>query len=240
MKRAVAIVCAILAGMLPLAARQKGPSIEFEKPTRALDQVYEGETIQQSFKFTNNGDAQLEILGIEPSCGCTSALPVPNKVAPGRSGQINIEIKTESFAAQSRTLAETVSLIKTVTVRTNDPRQPQVILSVNFTVAPEIVVSEPSVFFGSSPRGKEVTRESTVSIAHDRPIKLVSAVSTDANVSVTLEPIAGQGDKKFRLIMVQKSSASEGAHAGNILIKTSSRLKPELRVSVRGVVTKGN
>jgi hypothetical protein len=239
MKRAVAIVCAILTGILPLAARQKGPSIEFESPTRALDQVFEGETIHQSFKFTNNGDAQLEILGVEPSCGCTSALPVPNKVAPGRSGQINVEVKTENSAAQSRTLAETVSLTKTLTVRTNDPRHPQVILSMSFTVAPEIVVSEGSVFFGSSPRGQEVTKELTVSIAQDRAVKILSAVSTDANVSVKLEPVAGQGDKKFRLIMVQKSSASEGVHMGNILVKTTSRLKPELTVGVRGIVTKG-
>jgi hypothetical protein len=240
MKGVVAVFCAILAGILPPAARQKGPSIEFESPTRALNQVFEGETIEQSFKFTNNGDAQLEILGVEPSCGCTSAMPAPSKVAPGRSGQINIEIKTENTTALSRTLEETVSLTRTVTVRTNDPKQPQVILSMSFTVAPEFVVSEPSVFFGSSPRGREVTRELTVSIAQDRPVKLLGAASNDANVAVRLDPVAGKGDKQYKLIMVQKSTASEGAHAGNVLIKTSSRLKPEFMVSFRGIVTKGD
>ncbi len=240
MRHAVSIVCSVLAGLLPLAAVQKGPSVEFTDPTRSLNQVFEGEVIRQSFTFINNGDAQLEILGVEPSCGCTSAMPVPSKVAPGRTGQINVEIKTENFAALSRTLAETVTMTKTVTVRTNDPRQPQVVLSVNFMVAPEIVASEPSVFFGSNPRGQEVTRELTVSIAKDRAVKLLSAVSTDANISARLEPVTGQDGKKIRLILVQKPTASEGNHSGTVLIKTTSQLKPEFRVSFRSIVTKGD
>jgi hypothetical protein len=241
MRRSAAIICALLAtGFLPLEAQQRGPSIEFDSPTKNVSQVIDGEVIHQFFKFTNNGDAQLEITGVEPACGCTSALPVPNKVAPGQSGQIKIEIKTEGFAAQSRNLAETVPMSKTVTVRTNDPKQPQVVLTVNFNVAPEIVVSEPSIYFGSNPRGQEVTKELTVEIAPNRPVKLLSAVSTDASVAVKLEPLAGGDDKKFRVIIVQKPTAAEGVHFGNIVIKTTSQFKPQLIVTVRGIVTKGN
>lgn len=241
MRRSAAIICTLLAtGFLSLAARQRGPSIEFDSPTKNASKVIDGEVINQSFKFTNIGDAQLEITSVEPACGCTSALPVPNRVAPGQSGLIKVEIKTEGFAAQITNLAEAVSMSKTITVRTNDPKQPQVVLTVNFNVAPEIVVSEPSIYFGSNPRGQEVTRELTVEIAPDRPVKLLSAISTDANVTVKLEPLAGSGDKKFRVIMVQKPTATEGVHVGNIVIKTTSQLKPQLIVTVRSIVTKGN
>ncbi len=241
MKRSAAVLGTLLAmGLLPLAARQKGPSIEFDNPTKSVSKVIDGEVINQVFKFTNKGDAQLEIMSVEPACGCTSALPVPNKVPPGQSGQIKVEIKTEGFAAQSRTLDETLAMTKTVIVRTNDAKQAQVVLSVNFSVAPEIVVSEPSIYFGSNPRGREVTKELTVEIAPDRAIKLLSAVSTDASVTVRMEPVAGSGDSKFRLIMLQKPTAPEGAHVGNIVIKTTSKFKPQLIITVRGIVTKGH
>ena len=240
MRRSTAIICALLTtGFLLLAAQQKGPSIAFESPTREVSKVIDGEVIDQVFKFTNNGDSQLDILGVEPACGCTSALPAPNKVAPGQSGQIKVEIRTEGFAALSRRLDETVAVSKTVTVRTNDPKQPQVVLTVKFNVAPEIVVSEPSIYFGSNPRGLEISKELTVEIAADRPVKLLSAVSTDASVTVKLEPLAGGGEKKFRVIMVQKPTAAEGVHFGNIVIKTTSQLKPQLTITVRGIVTKG-
>ncbi len=241
MKRLAAIPCVLLSVWFATSASaQRGPSIEFDSPTRNVTKVMDGEAIHQLFKFKNTGDTQLEITGVEPSCGCTSALPVPSKVAPGQTGQIKIEIQTQGFAAQSKNLTEVVPVSKTVIVRTNDPRQPQVVLTVNFNVAPEIVVSEPSIYFGSNPRGQEVTRELTLEITPDRPVKLLSAVSTDANVTVRMEPVAGSNDMKFRLIAVQKPTAAEGAHFGSIVIKTTSLLKPQVIVTVRGLVTKGN
>ncbi len=241
MKRLAATLCVLLSvWFASSASAQRGPSIEFDSPTRTVTKVMDGEAIHQLFKFKNTGDTQLEITGVEPSCGCTSALPVPSKVAPGQSGQLKVEIQTLGFAAQSKNLTEVVPVSKTVIVRTNDPRQPQVVLTVNFNVAPEIVVSEPSIYFGSNPRGREVTRELTLEITPDRPVKLLSAVATDANVTVRLEPVAGSNDKKFRLIAVQKPTAAEGAHFGSIVIKTTSQLKPQVIVTVRGLVTKGN
>ena len=83
MKRLLLVICALLtAGILPLMARQKGPSIEFDGITRDVGKVADGDVIHQVFKFTNKGDATLDILSVTPSCGCTSAVPSPSKIAP--------------------------------------------------------------------------------------------------------------------------------------------------------------
>ncbi|MBZ5496133.1 MAG: DUF1573 domain-containing protein [Acidobacteriia bacterium] len=242
MKRLLPIIFLALGapGLLPLAARQKSPIIEFDSTTREVGKVIDGEAINQVFKFANKGDATLEILSVEPSCGCTSAGAVPRKLAPGQSGQIEIKIATEGLAALSKTAAETVALSKTVTVISNDPKQPQTVLTINITVAPEIAVSDPSIYFGSNPRGREVTKELLVEIAPDRAVKLLSAASTDENITVKLEPVPGSDGKKYKVIAVQKSNGEDGMHVGNIVIKTSSRLKPEVRVAVRYLVIKGN
>jgi hypothetical protein len=240
MKRTICIVIIVLTVTLqPLSARQKGPIIEFDSVTKQVDKVTDGEVVSLVFTFTNKGDAQLEILAVEPACGCTSALPVPNKVAPGQSGKIEIKITTEGLAAGSRTVAETVSMNKTVTVRSNDTRQPQVVLTINGTVAPEIVISDRDVYLGSSPRGKEAVKDVILEIAPDRPVEIVRATSTDDNVTVSLEPVAGANGKKVRLVLTQKATAGEGVHRGTILIKTTSQLKPELKITFRSIVTKG-
>lgn len=229
----------LAAGVVPLPALQTGPVIQFDAVTKTVGKVVDGETIGQTFKFANRGDAQLEITAVEPTCGCTSALPVPNKLGPGQSGQIEIKIATAGLAAGSRTPAEGVSMSKTVIVRSNDPKQPAVTLTINGSVIPEIAFSEPSVYFGSNPRGKEVRKELLLEIAPDRPVKVLGIVSTDENVTATLEPVPGTGGKKVKVIAVQQSATPEGIHFGELIIKTTSQLNPELKVTVRGIVVKG-
>jgi len=236
----VLFILSITGSVLP-AGQPKGPAIEFDSIARQISQPYiDGEVVYQVFKFANKGDATLEIKSVEPSCGCTSAVPSPNKIAPGQSGTLDVEITTAGVAALSRTLTETVNLSKTVTVTTNDPKNSSVVLTVSYTVVPEIVLSEPAIWFGNNPRNKEVVKELMIEIAPDRPIQILGAVSTDRFVTVKLEPVPGSNGKKIKAILVQKPDAVEGLHFGNIMLKTSSKLKPEVQVTVRGIVTKGN
>jgi hypothetical protein len=53
-------------GFVPLFARQKTPMIVFDSDTRDLGKVWEGDELKQTFKFTNKGDGQLEILNVQP------------------------------------------------------------------------------------------------------------------------------------------------------------------------------
>jgi len=241
MKPLFPAICVILTmGVLPLAAQEKAPVIEFDNTTREINKIIlSGEVLHLQFKFTNKGDTALEIIKVVPSCGCTSATPSPAKVEPGKSGQIDLEIKTDDLAVESRSYSETAKLSKTVSVLSNDPKHQEVVLTITGTVAREFSLSEPNIWFGSNPRGHEVAKELTVEIAPDRPVKIVGAVSTDENVTVKLEPVPASNNKKFKVIVVQKADAAEGLHAGAIVLKTTSDLNPEVRFTVRGLVTKG-
>lgn len=241
MRRSFFLICAIeTLGLLSLAARHAGPSIAFESLAADFKKITDGEPIRQVFKFTNKGDETLEILGVEASCGCTSTLLSAKRIAPGQGGQLELKITTADLTALSRSLSETVSISKTVTVSSNDPEQPKVVLTVTAVITPEIALSEPSVYFGIHPRGQEIARDVLVEIAPDRPIRLLSATSTDDNVMVRLEPVPGSDDKKIKVIAILKATAGEGQHQGVILVKTSSLLKPELKIPLRGIVTKSN
>jgi hypothetical protein len=239
MKPSIPVICVlILAWILPLQAQQKGPAIEFDSITKELSKiVYDGEVINQIFKFTNKGDATLEILKVEPACGCTSAVPTPNKLSPGQSGQLEINIATLAITVAT---AQKTELNKTVTVTTNDPNHPSIVLSVTGMVAPEVSLSQPNIWFGSNPAGKEVTQDLIAEIAPDRAIKILGATSTDPNVAVRLEPLPDSSGKKVKVILVQKPTTAAGMHSGEVVLQTDSKLKPEVRFTVRGLVAKSN
>ena len=67
MRRCLVALCAILvAGFVPLFARQKTPTIVFDSDSKDVGRVWEGDQLKQIFKFTNKGDGQLEILNVQP------------------------------------------------------------------------------------------------------------------------------------------------------------------------------
>jgi hypothetical protein len=148
------------------------------------------------------------------------------QIAPGQTGEIEVTVNTENLNAVN----------KTVLVSTNDPLNREIRLSVTASVEPEFVLSERTIYFGSVPKGKESTRQIVITVAEGKDGKPLSAESTDGNVSVRLEPITGSDGKKFKLDVTQRADAKDGYHYGVILVKTSSRLNPELKIPVRGIV----
>ena len=131
------------------------------------------------------------------------------------------------------------ALHKSVIVMTNDPRQPQLTLSITGTVVPEFALSERAIYFGNVPRGREVVKELLITIPPEKQVKVVSAESTDQNVTVRLEPVQGANGKQVKLVAVQKADTKDGYHFGVVVVKTTSSLNPELKIPVRGIVTAG-
>jgi hypothetical protein len=232
MKRFFVLLCALaVVGILPLPAQEKGAKIVFESTAKDFSKVNEGAVLKHIFRFTNKGNETLEIIRVDSSCGCTSALLSANKIAPGKSGEIEVLIETKDLPASE--------LNKTVSVMSTDPKQPVVVLTLTAVVEPEFVISEPSIYFGNVPRGQEVTKEILITIPPNKPSRLLDASSTDASVTVKLEPVAGSNGKQFKVIALQKADTAEGFHNGTIVIKTTSTVKPELKIPVRGLVLKG-
>ncbi len=208
-------------------AQERTPSVVFEKPSQDLGKVTQGEIVRHVFKFTNKGDATLEITKVEPACGCTAAVLSAKEIAPGQSGQIEVSIKTEGMTALS----------KTVTVTTNDPKQREVVLTVTAIVEPEFRLSEPSIFLGSNRQGTEVSKELTVTIPPGKTSRITSVESTDKSVAVKMEPVADSDGMSTKVVASQKADAKVGYHFGFVVLKTTSSLTPVLKIPVRGTVS---
>jgi len=148
------------------------------------------------------------------------------KIPAGKSGQIEAKIKTADLSG---------AVEKSITVATNDRRNASVTLSIKAVVEPEVSVSESFVAFDNVPAGKEASRDVLLTVrAH--PVKILSAVSQDPDLAVRLEAVPGSEGKKIKLTVIRKANVKPGNHFGKILVKTDSRLMPELTIYTRGNV----
>jgi len=126
---------------------------------------------------------------------------------------------------------------KHVNILTNDPRQSTITLSIKAMVDREIALSEPTVYFGSAPKGKEVRRQIILSFPVGKAIKILSATCTDPNVIVKLDPLPGSEGRKLTLTAIQKADAKPGYHFGEIILKTNSTFTPSITIYERGMIT---
>ncbi len=112
-------------GALTEAQRANAPQIDLPDPNFDFGEIEEGQLIEKEFKFTNTGKADLIIRKIKPSCGCTTVEPADKIIQPS---------KTSSFKASVRTNGFSGKIAKSVTIITNDPINPTVVVRITGTV----------------------------------------------------------------------------------------------------------
>ena len=96
-------------------------------------QVFNFDTITTSqkasyeFLVRNEGERELKIRAVKPTCGCTAALPIKNSVLPGDSTYVRVEFNPEGYVGVNK---------KGVTLITNDPQNYKQFLWVTGYVEP--------------------------------------------------------------------------------------------------------
>lgn len=98
------------------------PKIEFDNVIYNFDPVEEGQPVEHDFVFKNSGKSNLIINKIKPGCGCTTINPSENIIKPGKSSSFKATFKTNGYTGR---------VSKTITVITNDPKTPSVVLRIS-------------------------------------------------------------------------------------------------------------
>ncbi|MFK7969947.1 MAG: DUF1573 domain-containing protein [Bacteroidia bacterium] len=70
--------------------------------------VTDGEIVRHTFTFTNNGSEPLQIQNARASCGCTTPAYSKEPIAPGESGEIQVEFNSKGrVGLQNKTVTVT-------------------------------------------------------------------------------------------------------------------------------------
>lgn len=104
------------------------PVIYFLETKHDFGKVKEGNTVEYTFKFHNKGKSTLKIDDVRTSCGCTAALVSSEKLEPGAEGTLKVELDTKHRSGK---------MSRTITIQSNDPRDPTKILTVYADVEKE-------------------------------------------------------------------------------------------------------
>jgi uncharacterized cupredoxin-like copper-binding protein len=97
------------------------PIINFGETLHDFGKVDEGKVVEYTFNFANDGKSALKIKDIKTSCGCTAALVSSELLKPGEQGTLKVALDTSNRKGK---------MSRTVTIESNDPKDPTKILTV--------------------------------------------------------------------------------------------------------------
>ena len=123
MRRLKSVVLAALAvqgGVAIFAA----PAISVDNPSYDVTISSAGVVVRHVFTIRNGGDQALAITDVLPSCVCTTASVTKADLAPGASLPLAVSVNTAGFARL---------VVRTVTLKSNDPVSPMLTLIVSVT-----------------------------------------------------------------------------------------------------------
>lgn len=85
----------------------KMPIIKFENTEHDFGTIKAGEKVEYTYKFANDGTADLLITDAKASCGCTVPDYTKTPVAPGKTGEVHVVFDS---AGKSGEVSKTVTL----------------------------------------------------------------------------------------------------------------------------------
>jgi len=152
------------------------------------------------FKYENKGDQPVHFTSApRTSCGCTVAALKKNDVAPGEKGEI-----TATFTIGDRTGVQH----KSITVETDDAKNPVVVLSLKATIAQLLDLQPAFVYWqtGEAPKPKTIIARAGKGVA----MKTVEVTSSSAEF--TAKVVSGAGAGEFK-ISIQPRDTSKPVNA---------------------------
>ncbi len=107
---------------------QTNPKIEFLKTIHDYGTIKEEDgPVKSSFLFINKGNANLRLKDVRPSCGCTAANWTNEPIVPGDTGFVSTVFNPQNRPGIFN---------KGITVMTNDPSHPRMVLVIKGKVEP--------------------------------------------------------------------------------------------------------
>jgi len=159
----------------PASANQ--PKIQVLDPVYDFGTVLSGPPVKHTFKVKNVGGGELIIDHVQTSCGCTAAEPSKKRLKAGEQAEIAVTFDTRYQKGHSE---------RTITVFSNDPRKPDLAMTIKGQLAVEIETRPEEVFFSKVRLGTEETRQVTVTyLGKGKDFKIDKISNSSPNIKVT-------------------------------------------------------
>lgn len=216
------------AAMVPAAPTQEtvaqpggpAPKIFCAEPEFNFGERDESEAVEHEFVIQNQGDAPLEILNVKTSCGCTAAKPQDSTVPPG--GETKITAKLSLHGRQGE-------LSKTITVTSNDPVTPSLVLTLKGTVTAPIMYEPRVLNFGKVLSGSAAPQKLVLRSPKD-DFEITSVTSSLDFVKTELKEV--EPKRVYEITAQIDQLPAAGQQTGMLTVETSHPRKPRFMVTI--------
>jgi hypothetical protein len=212
---------AVVAAVLQPAKPASGPKILFELPVHDFGRLNGGESGHYVFTFTNGGDRTLEISAVKPECSCLVCEHWTHQVEPGMSGMIPVEFNTLNYSGP---------VSKKLSVISNDPGQPELLLDVKAWVWRAIDLAPPSAVFDLVPG--ELASGVSIHITNNEAAPLTLSEPKSSHKAIVAELNTVKEGREFNLQIKALPGSYSGNLFGQVTLKTSSTTIPLLEIRV--------
>ncbi len=103
LKRGFFFGIVLLGITLVLNGQTNGPEIRFDNREHNYGDIREeGGVVKHTFRFTNVGDAPLQLTNVQPGCGCTASEYTKTPIMPGEGGVVTADFDPRNRPGQFR------------------------------------------------------------------------------------------------------------------------------------------
>ena len=202
------ISCSIAISPLATSAEEGKPKIKFDDLIFDFGTTTQVQSVTGKFHYQNDGNGVLEISKPKPSCGCTVAGVDPSTLKPGDRGELAFSLNLSNIRGKSQ---------KRITVPSNDPEKPEVVLTVKVDVVPTFDVRPRNVNLGDFQKGKEITKTVTVKRLDGKKL-IISKIEAMHNlVTATIDSSNETADDQSASIMISPPLDGEPRRINDII-----------------------
>ena len=195
-----------------------GPRVVFSESQFEFGEVLSGTVVEHDFALHTTGAVPTRIEKVSMTTPLL-VTQMPHDVLPGSEGKIHFKLDTANLEGPFE---------GTILVYLNDPALPQARLSFSGHIVPAIELSPRPAFFVAGQRGK-ANRASIEIVNHEsEPLRVEKIEHPAERFTTKLEAL--KPGQHYRLTLALKPDGPGGRAADSILITTSSKRMPVLKV----------
>lgn len=184
-------------------------------------QAAETALITRVFVLRNSGDQPVRIDRVQAACGCMTTGLTSSEIAPGGTAELTVNVALRGRSGAQRF---------TVRVRSNDPVNPLMTLTVQGTVAEDVRVRPLQVAFAKVRAGEIAQARVTLESAGPENFSITGVESSDARLHV--DAPAGQAGRVFTLNISVNPAATDGEFRGEVTVHTDHPRRPLIHIPV--------
>jgi hypothetical protein len=200
-----------------------GGKIQFATPVYDFGKAKSGELVRYTYVFTNLDSCNevLEVRGVQPQCGCTTAGEWTKRTAPGKTGAIPIQFNSANYNGP---------VLKMITVTTSDKTQPSLVLQLKGTIWRPIEVNPMYAIITVAPDAGSAS--TSVRIVNNLPEPVDVFAPECNNRSFVAQVKTNQPGRDFLMTVSTAGAMLPGTTSGQITLKTTSTNTPSVNVIV--------